>query len=98
MRGATLCLVEVAGMEIGTRHLCAVSDKRGGLRTPVAIEKLDVVILIITCELAIVLVVSHLDLDILSDKENKITGRNVDYKQMDKDNVRVVKEMLGNCS
>jgi hypothetical protein len=34
------------------------------------------------------------DLDILSDKENKITGKNVDYKQMDKDNVRVVWEML----
>lgn len=36
------------------------------------------------------------DLDILSDKENKITGKNVDYKQMDKDNIHVVWEMLKN--
>ena len=34
------------------------------------------------------------DLDILSDKENKITGKNVDYKQMDKDNIKVVWDML----
>ena len=34
------------------------------------------------------------DLDILSDKENKITGKNVDYKQMDKDNIHVVWKML----
>jgi hypothetical protein len=34
------------------------------------------------------------ELDSLSEKENKITGKNVDYKQMDKDNVCVVWEML----
>jgi hypothetical protein len=34
------------------------------------------------------------DLDSLSDKENRITGKNVNYKQMDKDNVQVVWEML----
>ncbi len=34
------------------------------------------------------------DLDVLSDKENRITGRNVDYKQMDKDNIKVVWDRL----
>lgn len=34
------------------------------------------------------------DLDALSARENKITGKNIDYKQMDKDNVRVVCSLI----
>ncbi|MCR5475272.1 MAG: hypothetical protein K6F28_08735 [Lachnospiraceae bacterium] len=34
------------------------------------------------------------DLDTLSDDENRITGKNIDYKQMDKDNVKVVCSLI----
>lgn len=34
------------------------------------------------------------DLDALSEKENAVTGRSVDYKEMDRDNVRMIPEML----
>lgn len=34
------------------------------------------------------------DLDALSTKENAVTGKSVDYKEMDRDNVRMIPEML----
>jgi hypothetical protein len=34
------------------------------------------------------------DLDALSEKENAVTGRSIDYKEMDRDNVRMIPEML----
>ena len=34
------------------------------------------------------------DLDALSARENAITGKSVDYKEMDRDNVRMIPEML----
>ena len=37
------------------------------------------------------------DLDELSDRENKVTGGHVDYKQMDRDNVLALPELLCAC-
>jgi hypothetical protein len=34
------------------------------------------------------------ELDELSAKENEVTGKNVDYKQMDRDNITVVIKLL----
>ena len=34
------------------------------------------------------------DLDKLSTFENKITGKNLDYKQMDRDNINVIFEIM----
>lgn len=34
------------------------------------------------------------DLDVLSARENAVTGKSVDYKEMDRDNVRMIPEML----
>jgi hypothetical protein len=34
------------------------------------------------------------ELDELSDRENRVTGKNLDYKQMDKDNVLVISDLL----
>jgi hypothetical protein len=34
------------------------------------------------------------ELDMLSEKENEVTGKSVDYKQMDRDNVKVVLKLL----
>ena len=34
------------------------------------------------------------DLDALSEKENAVTGKSVDYKEMDRENVRMIPEML----
>ena len=36
------------------------------------------------------------ELDALSDYENKVTGKNVDYKQMDRDNINVMIGLLAN--
>jgi hypothetical protein len=38
--------------------------------------------------------VSWDELDVLSEKENEVTGKSVDYKQMDRDNVKVVLKLL----
>ena len=35
------------------------------------------------------------ELDLLSEKENAVTGKNVDYKQMDRDNIKAVLKILG---
>ncbi len=34
------------------------------------------------------------DLDALSKQENAVTGKSADYKEMDRDNVRMIPEML----
>lgn len=36
------------------------------------------------------------DLDALSEYENKVTGKNIDYKQMDRDNITVMLKLLAN--
>ena len=38
------------------------------------------------------------ELDALSDYENKVTGKNVDYKQMDRDNINVMIGLLANTN
>lgn len=38
------------------------------------------------------------DLDALSEKENAVTGRSLDYKEMDRNNVRIIPEMLKGAS
>ncbi len=37
------------------------------------------------------------DLDALSEYENKVTGKNIDYKQMDRDNITVMLKLLANA-
>jgi len=34
------------------------------------------------------------DMDELSKRENAVTGKNIDYKQMDRDNVKVVLDLM----
>ncbi len=37
------------------------------------------------------------ELDALSERENRITGKNIDYKKMDRDNIEVIRKMIADA-